>query len=214
MLEVPLIDKSDVNDLTLLSAHLRKLENYKIDHVNWPLQYPSKPDVFFKIAHNGYYLFLQFFVEEDEVLAKTKEDNGPVWTDSCVEFFISFDNSPYYYNLELSCIGTALFGYRKERKDVVYGNSQIMDSIKRCSTLGSQTFEKKQGDFKWELLVVIPVSAFWKTRLTSFSGVEASGNFYKCGDHLTVPHYLSWNPIETETPNFHMPNYFGELFFK
>jgi enamine deaminase RidA (YjgF/YER057c/UK114 family) len=24
-------------------------------------------------------------------------------------------------------------------------------------------------------------------------------------------HFLSWNPIKTETPNFHVPEFFGEI---
>ena len=38
-------------------------------------------------------------------------------------------------------------------------------------------------------------------------------NFYKCGDKLSVPHYLSWNPVTTEKPDFHRPEYFGLLEF-
>jgi hypothetical protein len=38
-------------------------------------------------------------------------------------------------------------------------------------------------------------------------------NFYKCGDSTAVPHYLSWSHIATETPDFHRPEFFGELYF-
>ena len=38
------------------------------------------------------------------------------------------------------------------------------------------------------------------------------GNFYKCGDATEMPHYLSWNPIQTERPDFHRPEFFGELY--
>lgn len=36
-------------------------------------------------------------------------------------------------------------------------------------------------------------------------------NFYKCGDGLTVPHYLSWSPIVTEKPDFHRPEFFNQI---
>ena len=36
-------------------------------------------------------------------------------------------------------------------------------------------------------------------------------NFYKCGDKTAHPHYLSWSPIHTEKPDFHRPEFFGEL---
>ena len=35
----------------------------------------------------------------------------------------------------------------------------------------------------------------------------------KCGDDLTVPHFLSWNPIKTEKPDFHRPEFFGTVKF-
>jgi hypothetical protein len=64
------------------------------------------------------------------------------------------------------------------------------------------------------MLIVVPVSAYWQSGLETFRGVEARGNFYKCGDNLTIPHYLSWNPVEAEMPNFHMPFYFGDIHFE
>ncbi len=39
-------------------------------------------------------------------------------------------------------------------------------------------------------------------------------NFYKCGDELQTPHFLSWNPIEIEKPDFHRPDFFGTLRFE
>lgn len=214
MLFVPLIDATDVNNPAQIIECMQNVQENNISCVNWPELYPSDPKVSFKIAHNGNYLFIQFFVEENEVLAKTTEDNGPVWTDSCVEFFISFNNSPQYYNAEFSCIGKALLGYRKDRNSASHADPAIMKTIKRYSSLGTEPFDKKQGDFKWNMLVAIPVSAYWKSDLKSFSGIKARANFYKCGDDLTTPHYLSWNPIKTEKPNFHVPQFFGELNFE
>ena len=36
----------------------------------------------------------------------------------------------------------------------------------------------------------------------------------KCGDDTAVPHFLSWNPIGAPRPNFHTPEYFGEIHFE
>lgn len=213
MLSVPLINIADINRADLVLEKMQNIQKNNISTVNWPELYPSKPEVAFKIAHNGNHIFLQFFVEENEILAKTAEDNGHVWTDSCVEFFISFDGL-YYYNTEFSCIGKALMGYRKEKKDSRHASQQILDSIKRYPSLGIEPFDKKQGDFKWNLLLVIPATAYWMSDLKSLNGIKAHANFYKCGDNLTIPHFLSWNPIHTEKPNFHVPQFFGELNFE
>ena len=41
----------------------RSVRSHKVDCVNWP-EYPYKPRVSFKIAHNGDEIFLQFKVIE------------------------------------------------------------------------------------------------------------------------------------------------------
>ena len=214
MLFVPFINITDVNDPVLMAKAMGNVQDNSISCVNWPELYPSKPEVSFKIAHNGEYLFLRFFVEEKEILAKVTEDNGPVWTDSCVEFFMLIGDKPYYYNTEVTCIGTALLGYRKDRDSAVHADQAIMKQIKRYPSLGTDPINKEQGNFEWNIIVAIPVSAYWNSGLKTFKGMKAKGNFYKCGDDLTVPHYLSWNPISTENPNFHVPQFFGEMQFE
>jgi len=212
MLAIP---RMNINpkDYKSITDNLETCNENQISYVNWKEEYPFKPDVSFKIAHNGEYLFLQYFVKEKEIMAHVVVDNGPVYTDSCVEFFISFPDSFFYYNLELSCIGKALFGYRKDRKSPMYAEVDTMQSIKRYPSLGTEPFVLKKGNFKWNILVVIPASAYWQSGLTTFNGLKAKGNFYKCGDNLPDPHYLSWNPIYTPEPDFHRPEYFHEIVF-
>lgn len=214
MLFVPMINVADANDYISVIECMQEVQGDKVACVNWPELYPSRPEVAFKIAHNGTHLFLQFFVEENEILAEASEDNGPVWKDSCVESFLSFGDSLYYYNLEVSCIGKVLLGYRENKANSVRATPALLSTIKRYPSLGAEPFGKRQGDFKWNMLIVVPVSAYWQSGLETFSGVKARGNFYKCGDNLTIPHYLSWNPVETKTPNFHMPLYFGDIHFE
>lgn len=212
MLEVPFVNIGVAEDRDEIANMLAALDDNDIAFVNWAKEYPSKPRVAFKIAHNNENIFLHYFVEENEILAETKDDNGPVWTDSCVEFFISFDE-PFYYNAEFSCIGKALLGYRASRDAVEHAKVDVMNSIKRFSSLGVESFGRRKGAFKWDLLLVIPLSAYWKTSLKSLSGVEAKVNFYKCGDNLSECHFLSWSPIETEKPDFHCPEYFERILF-
>ena len=42
-------------------------------------------------------------------------------------------------------------------------------------------------------------------------GMTLRANFYKCGDDTAQPHYIAWNAVDHPTPNFHLPQYFGEL---
>lgn len=180
---------------------------------NWATDYPYAPRVSFRAGHDGRHLYLVFQVEEAFTKAEVTEDNGAVWTDSAVEFFISFDDTGYY-NFEFNCIGRALLGFRKTKPDVTHAGREIMALIGRESSLGSATFAERQGDNRWELRVTIPVEAFFAHRFASLDGVRARANAYKCGDGLSKPHFLSWQPIRTEKPNFHVPEFFGEVEFE
>ena len=91
---------------------------------------------------------------------------------------------------------------------------KIIKEIKTWSTLGDEPFEEKSGKFEWEMVVVIPASIFTYNEGFNFSNLIANANFYKCGDDTTKPHYLSWNPVKTENPDFHRPEFFGTLDFK
>lgn len=81
------------------------------------------------------------------------------------------------------------------------------------STLGNKPFDEQFGNFDWTMTVVIPVSCFFQHQIKTIKGKTCRANFYKCGDGLTKPHYLSWNNIETPKPDFHTPQYFGEFVF-
>ena len=39
------------------------------------------------------------------------------------------------------------------------------------------------------------------------------GNLYKCADHTSHPHWLTWAPINRPRPDFHVPDQFGILTF-
>ncbi|WP_029903452.1 carbohydrate-binding family 9-like protein [Prevotella sp. 10(H)] len=212
MLSVPMAYVRE-DDYSSVIGALKHADENKISCVNSPQLYPAIPKVIFKILHNDTHLFLQYFVEEDEILAEVTEDNDRVCTDSCIEFFVSF-GAPYYYNLEVSCIGTAMMAYREMGEEKVYAPMEVLASIKRYPSQGREPFGKIRGDFKWDILLIIPVSAFWQSGLESFKGVKAEANFYKCGDNLTLPHYLSWQRIKSESPNFHLPAFFGEIHFE
>lgn len=193
----------------ILSAY----EAHSIRWVNWPTRFPGKPRTEFRMAHNGAEeLFIRFTVEEPSTMALVKEDNGKVCTDSCVEFFLSLDDTGYY-NFEFTCIGKTLLGFRKERPNAIHATPEIIQSVKRFPSLGTVPFEEKRLDAPWDLTIAIPISALFKHQLKEWKGVRARMNLYKCGDNLSTPHYLSWAPIDTEKPDFHVPRCFKEVIF-
>ena len=185
----------------------------KVTNNNWKSQFPYSPIVNSTLWHNGNTLFINFEVEEDYVAALAQKDNDDVYKDSCVEFFISFDEEGYY-NVEANCTGKILMSHRRGRKiDVEYANPEILSNIAREASLGTEPFECRTTDGKWYLTLAIPATSFFKHDFKNFNGLEAKCNIYKCGDNLPKPHFLSWKPINTENPDFHRPEFFGSILF-
>ena len=183
---------------------------HRIDSVNWE-SYPYCPEVSFRIAHNGDAIFLNYRVNESDIKAVCNQDNGKVWEDSCVEFFVSFSEGSYF-NIECNCIGKLLIGKGSGRgENRIRLTESELKNVARRSSMGDSPVENRSGD--WEISLIIPKEIFYP-EIRTFNQVKARGNFYKCGDNLQTPHFLSWNPIRWNTPNFHLPEFFGELQFE
>lgn len=188
------------------------LAKHEVNQVNWPASFPHKPDCSFKIARTADKLYLKFFVKDSNLRAIYTVDQEPVWQDSCVEFFCKQPDMPHYYNFEFNCIGTCLATSRVARNEGIKPLSgEELQKVERFSSLGTSAIEEKEGDFEWSLTVAIPFSIIGMQDLENPSKLTA--NFYKCGDGTSRPHYISWNVIATENPDFHRPDFFGELNF-
>lgn len=190
-----------------------KVDFQPINTVNWAA-YPYCPEVQFRMAHTDDAILLNYRVKEASVRAVAAADNGAVWEDACVEFFCVPAGDGIYYNIECNCAGTLLIGAGPERNNREHAPQEVMDRVQRWASLGRAPFEEKVGECNWELALVIPYSAFFKHQLTNLDGKKIRANFYKCGDNLQTPHFLSWNPIEIENPDFHRPDFFGMLNFE
>lgn len=210
-LEVPYTEMLDSNaDIQHIADLLEKFKKHPIDTVPWKA-YDYKPKATFSLVHGNDCLFLKFNVTESAIRAKYCNTNDPVYKDSCVELFIAFHYSENYYNFEFNCLGTRKAGYGPGRKDREVLPSALLRQIKAMSVV--KPFCNGQTDTDWELTLMIPVTAFHKHTFKQLSGLKARANFFKCGDELPVPHYLSWNAITAEEPNFHLPEFFGEVQF-
>lgn len=184
-----------------------------LEMANWD-EFPYHPKVAVQIAWNENELFLQYKVAEQSVKAEVTENNGRVWTDSCVEFFLSPEGNDVYYNLEMTCIGTALLGFRKKGDPTVHASDEQMATIRRISSLGNTPFPERKQQTEWQITMAIPWTVFFGHELTPTKGTKMKGNFYKCGDELSVPHFVSWTKINTPSPSFHNPEFFGGLEFE
>lgn len=183
-----------------------------ITELNWSEEYPYRPDVAFRMAWCPEGIVLHYRVSEQSVRACYRDDDGQVWTDSCVECFIRNADTDTYYNIECNCVGTMLIGLgsaiKHERKRLPL---DVVAQVKRWASLGREPFGDCAEPTDWEIALVIPVSVFANHPIRLESGAMLCANFYKCGDELPVPHFVSWNPINVPSPNFHRPEYFGVL---
>lgn len=174
--------------------------------------FPVCPQVKFKLAYSPTAFYLKYYVHELHIRAINTEPNSPVCQDSCVEFFFTLDGDKYY-NIEFNCVGVCHLGFGHARAN---RNLMPIESIKKIttySTLGTAPIPPQSGDFNWELTALIPLSIFGCSGEDLHNNKDFRANFYKCGDLLPEPHYLSWQKVNTPAPDFHQPDFFAPLSF-
>ena len=209
-LEVPFISLDKDSPISDVSAALNDVAPNSIELAPWA-EFSYKPHVTFAVAYSEDSLLVKYFVKEKAISAFHREINSPVYKDTCVEMFIAFDEEPNYYNLEFNCVGTCLAGYGKSRVGRKLLAKDLVDRIKYLSKVKSRS--NSEGNFCWELTLMIPFEVFCHHEITSLKNRTCRVNFYKCGDDLPEPHYLSWSSIKSPSPNFHLPEFFGEAEF-
>lgn len=218
-------------DISLKVTFGQPGEWHRLDFLNWEAGWPYKPLVEFRLWHTGDVLHLEYRVDEQTVRAVETRDGHDVYKDSCVEFFFQpVQDDPHYYNFEFNAAGTMVCSWRTGRFDPEDAPAEVLASVRREVSLdgpstGSGTvfmpsvegsrvgFEERPAAGPWALRADIPVEALWRSGLRSFAGLHARGNFYKCGDALKVPHFVTFAPIDTAKPDYHRPEFFTELEF-
>jgi hypothetical protein len=194
-----------------------KLDNLKekqsIEKINWDV-FNYKPDVKFSIGYTDNEILLKYYVTEEYFKAEKTISNQMVCEDSCVEFFVSPADDGIYYNMEFNGIGTCLLGTGTARKNSVKADPEIISCIRRMTSPGNNPVGEMKGRFSWTITIAIPLNVFFHHKIKELKGTTFMANFYKCGDKLSVPHYLTWNPVGTTKPDFHQPDFFGRLEFK
>lgn len=181
--------------------------------VNWT-EYPYRPQVAVRLAYCEHMLFVEYAVRERTVRAVAEADNGPVWEDSCCELFLQLPGDEGYYNVECNCAGRLLVGYGKGREERRHAPAKLLAEVDRCSTLGSAPFVEQPAPEEWLLSLALPASVFFEHEVKNWQNLVCRGNVYKCGDRLSEPHFLSWSPIASASPDFHRPESFGTFNFQ
>lgn len=211
-LKVPFIEGLEKKSFEQICLEIEtKGAKAHIDTVCWPADFPYFPDATFSIARTASHLVIVYHVRGLDLRAAALQDNGNVWEDSCCEFFVSDPTDGTYYNFEMNCIGTLLGSKRKSREDFVRYSEEDLQKAIRYSSLEKKAYDESGKIFSWDTAICIPLKMMGISPDNVPGSIRA--NFYKCGDLTAHPHFLSWNPVLVEKPDFHRPDFFGELIF-
>ena len=185
-----------------------------VSHYLW-LKNGYEPPVEARLCYTARFLYVRFDVQEQRVKARFTRFQDPVYKDSCVEFFV--DAFPElrkgYLNFEANALGTFLTAFGPDRDRRTPLKKGDLKGFAAASTVKSPV-DGEIAAGRWALAYRIPLDLFRKLYGRPISpGQTAAANFYKCGDETAVPHYGAWSPVGTAKPDFHRPEYFGEVVF-
>ena len=208
-IHVPFI--ADFEEVDLDTALELEGSRFQVDQVNWPAAFPYAPLCAGRIARTEDALVVDFRVSGLDLRAQNTEDNGTQWEDSCVEFFVENPDGSEYYNFEINPIGKILAAKGAGREGRIKRPVEEMEQILRIARYeGPQ--EYAGGIWDWRVTVVIPFELIGVD--PEILPEKLRANIYKCGDLTAHPHFLSWSPIGTPAPDFHRPEFFGELILR
>ena len=205
-------DLLDTLSIEECGAYIEKhYPKVSLSAVNWPSVAPYQPLCIVTGAYSEKYIYIHFVSREYGLRAVNTENLSPVADDSCVEFFVRTAPGKEYWNFEFNCIGAVNGSHRILRPDATRLTHEEIESIKRHSSCGTVPFGEKEGIHTWTLTAAIPRELIGLEKGNYLSHVF--GNFYKCAGKAMNRHYLSWAPIKSEKPNFHLPEYFRHIYF-
>lgn len=186
----------------------------RIDHYLW-LDNGYEPEVEVRLCRSRDFLHVRFAVGEKRVRVRHTDFQDPVYKDSCVEFFVDAfpETRQGYVNFETNAAGVLLaaFGPGRSRRKPLWPED-LAGFEARSSIRGP--VDGEHGSDVWTLDYRVPLELFRMLYGRAVRpGLRAAANFYKCGDETEVPHYGAWSPVGTAAPDFHRPEFFGELVF-
>lgn len=173
-----------------------------------------------KLAYNSSGLIGFFNVEDKFVISRNTAYNSMVCRDSCVEFFCKPKKSSGYFNFEFNCSGVLRASYivDPERdgdgfKDWTLISEELGNEIVVDAFLKESIDDEIIEPINWNLWFYIPFNVLenYIGKIDIEKSRDWKGNFYKCADKSSHPHWGSWNLVSEL--NFHAPHDFGILNF-
>lgn len=160
-----------------------------------------------QVCYDEKALYVHLQAVEKNIRTVEEGPTAMVNRDSCLEFFFSPSQADSrYFNIEFNSNCVVNIGYGFHR----YQHIRILMSGDQFNAKSNRT---EDG---WEIFYEVPYSLIriFHPDFAPVSGQTMQANFYKCGDNTETEHYICWNPITCETPDFHLPEHFGTLIFE
>lgn len=177
----------------------------EVDNVQW------LPDAGIRMTQQVCYdadnLYVRQQAWERDIRAQRTGYLQQVCEDSCMEFFFAPGRDDRYFNMEINPNGCIHLGFGPGR----HGRVQVVP--KQMEQLFDVHAERTEDG--WALTYRIPLSflRLFFPECHFAPGVTLRANCYKCGDLTAQPHYITWNPVTSETPDYHRPQDFGLMIF-
>ena len=189
-----------------------------------PQSSEHRPRTEAKILHDDDGLCVIFRVRDRYVVCTRTENQSLTSKDSCVEVYLEpFPGPKGYFNFEMNSGGAILLFYILDatrcnpgifrHKHIV--PQSLIDTMRIHHSL-PKTLDKEIAEpVEWTVEYFIPYSLMehYVGKLPpAGERVAWRGNFHKCADESSHPHWASWSPIG-EALNFHVPSTFGTFRF-
>lgn len=171
---------------------------------------PESYATLFAVENQGIYALLWSF--EENIRCECTKRDDPVYTDSCLELFLMLvEGDNRYINFEVNPKGIYLSQIGACREDRVF-IKELTDLEPSISPMEIEENGKKA----WGYEIFIPDGFISSLYCTEYRTKECliKGNFYKCGDLTDKPHYGAHFPVKTENPDFHRPEFFGDIIIR
>lgn len=176
----------------------------KVEHQMWGTDTDITMAAQLCYSDEGIHVHLQ--AQEAHIRAEEPIPYGMACQDSCMEFFFCpEENDSRYFNIEMSASGCAYIGVGHNRYDSVRLLPESGNALKNLRINRTADGWEVYYTFSLEFIRIF----FPGCEL--YEGKKLRANLYKCGDFTVQEHYIAWNFLDVQTPDYHLPEWFGEM---
>lgn len=179
-----------------------------------------RPRTLARLVYDAQGLYGHFQVEDRYVRCVRIEYGSEVWKDSCVEFFVAPKPGRGYFNFEFNCGGAFLVNHIVDPTRTAEGFQEfvrlpeaVAQPVRVHPSMPPVSEPEITEAVTWTLEFFIPFALLEKYvgPLGAVAGQTWRGNFFKCAEENSHPHWAAWSPVDEF--NFHRPQCFGDLYF-